>query len=141
MEAIVPYLNFNGNAKDALDFYSKIFDGKVLFQQTFGESPMAAEMPADFKDKVMHATFQAGDLTFMVSDSMPGQAVTAGTNISLSLNFKTVGDIDKTFDAFSDGANIAMPLQDTFWGAKFGMLTDKFGINWMFNHDYEKKDK
>ncbi len=139
MEAIVPYLTFNGNAAEALAFYAKAFDGKTLYQQSFGESPM--ESPGEYKDKVMHATFQAGDLTFMVSDSMPGQAVSVGTNLSLSLNFKSVADIDKTFAALSEGANITMPLQDAFWGAKFGMLTDKFGINWMFNHDYEKKEK
>ena len=141
MEPIVPYLNFNGNGAEALAFYAKAFEGKILFQQTFGESPMADQTPDDFKNKVMHATFQAGNLTFMISDCMPGQLVTGGTNMSLSLNFKTVADIDKTFAALSEGATITMPLQDTFWGAKFGMLTDKFGINWMFNHDYEKKEK
>jgi PhnB protein len=141
MEPIVPYLNFNGNGAEALAFYAKAFDGKTLFQQTFGDSPMGEQTPANYKDKIMHATFQAGDLTFMISDCMPGQQVTGGTNMSLSLNFKTVADIDKTFAALSDGANILMPLQDTFWGAKFGMLIDKFGINWMFNHDYEKKEK
>ncbi|MGZ5220225.1 MAG: VOC family protein [Chitinophagaceae bacterium] len=139
MEAIVPYLNFNGNASEALAFYAKAFDGKILFQQSFGESPM--EAPAEQKDKIMHATFQAGNLTFMVSDAMPGQLVRGGTNTSLSLDFKTVADIQKTFSALSDGAIVTMPLQDTFWGARFGMLTDKFGINWMFNHDYEKKEK
>ena len=138
MEAIIPYLNFNGNAAEALAFYSKAFNGNVVFQQTFGESPM--EAPADFKDKVMHATFQAGSLTLMVSDCMPDQKVTNGSNMSLSLNFSTVEDIEKVFAALSDGANITMPLNDTFWGARFGMLTDKFGINWMFNHDYDKKD-
>jgi PhnB protein len=140
MEAIVPYLNFNGNAAEALVFYAKAFDGKIVFQQTFGESPMANDTPDDFKGKVMHATFQAGDLTFMVSDCMPGQPVSGGTNMSLSLNFKSVTDIDNTFAALSEGANIIMSLQDTFWGAKFGMMTDQFGINWMFNHDYGKKE-
>ena len=141
MEAIVPYLMFNGNAAEALAFYTKAFDGKTLFQQSFGESPMGNDTPDDYKSKIMHATFQAGDLTFMVSDNMPGHQVSGGTNLSLSLNFKTVVDIDKIFAALSEGAKVTMPLQDTFWGAKFGMLTDKFGINWMFNHDYEKKEK
>ena len=141
MEPIVPYLNFNGNAAEALEFYSKVFDGKILFQQTFGESPMAADTPEPGKNKIMHASFQAGDLTFMVSDCMPGQSVKNGTNLSLSLNFKTVAEIDTVFAALSDGATITMGLQDTFWGAKFGMLTDKFGINWMFNHDYAQKEK
>jgi PhnB protein len=89
----------------------------------------------------MHATFQAGELKFMVSDAMPGQPVNPGSNLSLSLNFTSVADIDKTFGLLSEGATITMPLQDTFWGARFGMLTDQFGINWMFNHDMEKKEK
>lgn len=137
MHAIVPYMTFNGNAKEALAFYKKAFDGKILFQQTFGESPM--ESRPDYKDKIMHASFQAGDLTFMVSDCMPDQPVAGGTNTSLSMHFDNVESIDRTFAALSEGATITMPLQDTFWGAKFGMLVDKYGINWMFNHDYAKK--
>lgn len=139
MEPITPYLNFNGNAAEALAFYSKAFDGQVLFQQTYGDSPMEGQDKA-WKDKVMHATFQAGSLSFMVSDVMhPEQQVTAGTNTQLSLNFKHEEDIDRVFAALSDGARITMPLQDTFWGAKFGMLTDKFNINWMFNFDRPKE--
>ncbi len=137
MEAITPYLSFNGNAAEALAFYASAFEGTILFQQSYGESPM--ESAEEWKDKVMHASFQAGDLTFMVSDIMQGHTVTPGSNMSLSLNFKDVASIDKVFAALSDGANITMPLQDTFWGARFGMLVDKFSINWMFNHDYEKK--
>ena len=138
MEAIVPYLNFNGNAAEALAFYAKALEGAILFQQTFGESPMPAT--DDMKDKIMHATFQAGQLTFMVSDCPPGVSVTTGSNISLSLNFTDIPSIEKTFAALSEGSTITMALQDTFWGARFGMLTDKFGINWMFNHDLAKKD-
>jgi PhnB protein len=141
MEPIVPYLMFNGNAAEALAFYEKALNGKVVFQQSYGDSPMGDKTPADHKNKVMHATFQSGELSLMASDAMPGQPVTAGSNTSLSLNFTTVADIDKTFAALSDGATVTMPLQDTFWGARFGMLTDKFGINWMFNHDYGKKEK
>ncbi len=137
MEPIVPYLTFNGNAAEALAFYSKAFDGQVIFQQTFGDAPMDA--PADQKNKIMHARFQAGDLSFMASDAMPNQPVNGGSNTSLSLNFKTVAEIEKRFAALSEGANVTFPLDDTFWGARFGMLTDKYGINWMFNHDYEKK--
>lgn len=139
MQAITPYLNFNGNAAEALAFYSKAFDGQVLFQQSYGEAPM--DIDPSWKDKVMHATFQAGDLMFMVSDIMhEGMKAEPGSNLSLSLNFDDVPSIEKTFKALSDGANITMPLEDTFWGARFGMLTDKFGISWMFNHDYPKKD-
>ena len=138
MEAIIPYLFFNGDASEALAFYSKILDGKIILQQTYGESPMPSG--AEMKDKIMHATFQADKLMIMVSDCPPDRAVSNGRNISLSLNFPDVQSIENTFKALSDGANITMELQDTFWGAKFGMLTDKFGINWMFNHD-KKEDK
>ena len=137
MEAIVPYLNFNGNAAEALAFYSKVLDGKILHQQTFGESPMPSSDA--MKDKIMHAAFQADQLTLMVSDCPPEMSVTNGSNISLSLNFRDTAAIDKTFAALSEGANITMELQDTFWGARFGMLTDQFGINWMFNHDKEQQ--
>jgi PhnB protein len=137
MEAIVPYLNFNGNAAAALAFYAKALDGKILHQQTFGESPVPSAEA--MKDKIMHAMFQADQLVLMVSDCPPEMSVTSGSNISLSLNFKDIESIDKTFAALSDGANITMELQDTFWGARFGMLTDQFGVNWMFNHDKAPK--
>jgi PhnB protein len=114
MEAIIPYLNFNGNAAEALDFYSKALNGQVDYKQTFGESPM--ESSEEQKDKIMHASFKAGDLHFLVSDSMQGQP----------------------FAALSEGGKVTMELQDTFWGARFGMLQDKYGFNWMFNHDYKK---
>jgi PhnB protein len=136
MEAIIPYLTFNGNASEALDFYSKALNGNVDYKQTFGESPM--ESPESQKDKIMHASFKAGDLHFLVSDSMQGQPVNPGGNLSLSLNFNDADELNKTFSALSEGGKVTMELQDTFWGARFGMLQDKYGFNWMFNHDYKK---
>ena len=138
MEAIVPYLNFNGIVKDVLAFYTKALEGKILFQQTFGESQMPHT--PEMKDKIMHASFQAGALTLMFSDCSPEHYVTMGNNINLSLNFTDSTLMDKTFAALAESGKITMELQDTFWGARFGMLTDQFGINWMFNHDKEKKN-
>jgi PhnB protein len=136
MEAIIPYLNFNGNATEALEFYSKALNGQVDYKQTFGEAPM--ESSEEQKDKIMHASFKAGELHFLVSDSMPGQPVNSGSNLSLSLNFNDADEMNKTFAALSEGGNVTMELLDTFWGARFGMLEDKYGFNWMFNHDYKK---
>ena len=136
MEAIIPYLTFNGNASEALEFYSKALNGQVDYKQTFGESPM--ESSEEQKDKIMHASFKAGDLHFLVSDTMQGQSVTSGSNLSLSLNFNDADEMNKTFAALSEGGKITMELQDTFWGARFGMLIDKYGFHWMFNHDYKK---
>ena len=136
MEAIIPYINFKNNAKEALAFYSKALNGQVLFSQTYGESPMESK-PED-KDKIMHATFKAGDLTLMVSDANDKFPVQDGNKISLSMNFKDDESITKTYNALAEGGNAIMPLQDTFWGAKFGMLIDKFGVQWMFNYDKPK---
>ena len=136
MEAITPYLNFNGDASDALDFYCKALDGEIVFKQTFGESPV--ESSESQKNKIMHASFKAGDLNFLVSDGMEGHTVSEGTNLSLSLNFEDVNELNKTFANLAAGGKVTMELQDTFWGARFGMLTDKYGFNWMFNHDYKK---
>jgi PhnB protein len=136
MEAIIPYLIFNGNAGEALEFYSKALNGEVVYKQTFGESPM--ESPENQKDKIMHASFKAGDLNFLVSDTMPGQQVTGGSNLALSLNFNDSESINKIFAALAEGGKITMELQDTFWDARFGMLTDKYGFNWMLNHDLKK---
>ena len=136
MEAITPYLNFNGDASDALDFYCKALDGEIVFKQTFGESPV--ESSESQKNKIMHASFKAGDLNFLVSDGMEGHTVSEGTNLSLSLNFEDANELNKTFANLAVGGKVTMELQDTFWGARFGMLTDKYGFNWMFNHDYKK---
>jgi PhnB protein len=137
MEAIIPYLNFNGNAKEALEFYTNALNGKVTQSSTFGEGNMAQD--ESMKNKILHAVFESGELKFMVSDCPPGVSVNSGNQVSLSLNFTDAELIEATFAALADGGNITMPMQDTFWGARFGMTTDKFGVHWMFNHDQEKK--
>lgn len=138
MEAIIPYLNFNGNAKEALAFYEKALNGKVVYSQTFADANMAQD--ESMKDKILHAVFEAGSLKFMVSDCPPGVSVSSGDQVSLSLNFHDLETIEKTFAALADGGQVTMPLQDTFWGARFGMTKDKYGIHWMFNHDKPKAE-
>lgn len=139
MEAIIPYLNFNGNAAEALNFYEKALGGKVTQSQTFGAANMAQD--ETMKDKILHAVFEAGELKFMVSDCPPGVSVSEGNQVSLSLNFNDAETIEKTFTALAEGGQITMPMQDTFWGARFGMTKDKFGVHWMFNHDKKQLDK
>lgn len=133
MEPIIPYLNFNGNAREALGFYEQALSGKTVQFGTFGEANMAQD--ESMKDKVLHAVFEAGSLKFMVSDCPPGVSVNSGDQVSLSLNFTDAESIEKVFAALSEGGTITMPLQDTFWGARFGMTKDQFGIHWMFNYD------
>ena len=93
------------------------------------------------KNKIMHALFEAGALKFMVSDCPPNVSVSSGDQVSLSLNFTDLDLIEKTFANLSEGGTVTMPMQDTFWGARFGMTKDKFGVHWMFNYDYPKEEK
>ena len=137
MQAITPYLNFNGNGAEALRFYAVALDGKIMHSQTFGESGMP--VAEESKDRIMHAMFEADKLQFMISDCQPGKEVSSGDQVHLSLNFESLESINKIFENLSEGGKVSMELQDTFWGARFGMLADKFGINWMFNFDYPKE--
>lgn len=139
MQAITPYLMFNGNAAEAMSFYVKALGGKIVHSQTFGESGMPLSDEA--KDRIMHALFEADKLKFMISDCQPDKEVKSGSQISLSLNFDNIESINKTFDILRVDGEVTMELQDTFWGARFGMLDDKFGVSWMFNFDYPKKEE
>ena len=137
MQAIIPYLNFNGNAAEALGFYANALNGNIVYSQTFGDANMAQE--ESMKDKILHAVFESGNLKFLVSDCPPGVNVSSGNQVSLSMNFESLEAIEKVFSALGEDGTVTMLLQDTFWGARFGMLTDKFGIHWMFNHDHKKE--
>jgi PhnB protein len=129
MLGIKPYLAFNGNCKEAVDFYVKCLDGQVLFSQTYGESPMDQE---GMSDKIMHTSIQIGDSVIMACDTPEGK-VSAGNNISLALGGDDVPAAEEMFDKMAEGGTVLMPMQETFWAAGFGMLTDKFGITWLFN--------
>lgn len=98
MDVIVPYLMFNENAAEAIVFYNKALSGTVVSQQSFDEVPMESQV--DHNDKIMHATFKPGDLSFMVSDSMPGQLQTTGISLSMSLNFQDVESIETIFAVY-----------------------------------------
>ncbi len=126
-----PYLMFNGNCEEALNFYVKALNGKIENLMRFEGTP--AESMSEDKQKVMHATFQADGFMFMASDG--SQSPAGNSQVHLSLNFNSAEEERKVFDALAEGGKVTMPLNDTFWGATFGMLTDKFGINWMFNYD------
>lgn len=132
--SLITYLFFNGNCEEAINFYATaISNSSIQYMQRYGE----ADMPVDdaYKNKVMHAVMTIHGTTVMVSDTNEKNEVTIGNNFSLSIDFKEEGEMDAIFNALSDGGKVTMPLQDTFWGARFGMCTDKFGVNWMFNHD------
>lgn len=130
------YLCFNGNTEEAMNHYANVLDGKILHVARMSEAPMP--MKEGDKDKILHAAMQLADVTMMFSDSNDENRVTFGDSISISLNCKSVGEVDKAFAGLSEGGVTKLPPQDMFWGAYFAMCTDKFGINWMFNYDKPK---
>ncbi len=137
MLGLKPYVMFNGNCEEAMNYYKDKLKGEILSLMRFEDSPM--DTPKEFKKKVMHSQFKFEECEFMASDAMPQGNVTVGNNISLSVGVNDVKKIEMWFNSLAADGKVTMPLQDTFWGAKFGMLTDKFGINWMFNCELNKK--
>jgi PhnB protein len=131
-----PYLTFGGNCEEALNFYKETLKGEIAMLSYFDSAQM--EVPEAYKKKVMHSVLQLDKATVMASDSLPDHPLTIGNNISLSLNFEELDQMETAFKNLSAGGKVTMPLQDTFWGARFGMLTDQFGINWMFNCELKK---
>lgn len=142
MQGVKPYISFKGNCREAMEFYKDKLGAEILFSGTYGESPMA-EMAPDNPDAIMHTSIKIGDSVIMACDNVcdGDNATVVGNNISLAFGTSDAGQAERAFEAMSDGAKIVMPMQETFWAERFGMLTDKFGINWMFNCDKPQEDK
>lgn len=130
-----PYFSFDGQARDALEYYKEVFEGEVLGIQTFGEADFPS--PPEISDHIMHAQFKKGELFFMMSDSFPGQAPTSGNHISLVLELESEEEINTYYKRLTEKGNAVMELQDTFWGAIYAKVKDPFGITWDLN--YTKK--
>lgn len=131
MRSLNAYLNLGGKSKEALDFYVQCFQGKVTEFMTYGDAKL--DVPEDFQDAVIHAFFEAEGIHFMVSDGQPGEKVASGNAITLSLHHDSEAEQAALFSLLSEGGEVTMPLADTFWNARFGELTDRYGIRWMFN--------
>lgn len=127
-----PYLHFYGNAEEALNFYKSVLGGEVTMMQRYGDSPMPSD--EDWKDKIMHARLEFDGNLIMISDSFKGGAVHFNGNIQMSVEVESMEKINEVFEKMSEGGEVTMPLDNMFWGARFGMIKDKFGVNWMFNH-------
>jgi PhnB protein len=126
-----PYLMFDGNAREAMEFYHDVLGGDLKVQ-TFSEVP---DMPAPpgYERKVMHAQLDADGVVIMASDPPPGSAVTFGDNVNLSLVGNDNEKLTRVFNDLSAGGKVTMPLGRQFWGDTFGSFTDRFGVNWMVN--------
>ena len=126
------YLLYNGQCKEAFSFYARVLSGKITMMSTHGESPMADQVPPDWRDKIIHARLEIGGQVVMGSDT-PSQHFEAPQGFSMSIGIPTPAEGERIFNALSEGGTIKMPFQKTFWSSGFGMFTDRFGIPWMVN--------
>ena len=130
---IESYLFFGGNCEEALNFYAQCLGGKVANVMRYEGSPMDnKDLPANWKQKVMHSTFESQGARFMASDTMPGQPKPTYQGFAMSVYVPGSADeARKAFDALAEGGKVTMPFAPPFWGGHFGMLVDRFGVPWM----------
>lgn len=144
MTTVNVYLTFDGNCREAFEFYRSVFGGDFTYMGTFGEMPPQEGMPAipdSEKEKIMHISLPVSKETVLMGSDTGGEwasSFSKGNNISISINTDSQKEADRLFDKLSQGGQVTMPMDKTFWGAYFGMFTDKFGINWMVNFDLEQ---
>jgi PhnB protein len=127
---VQPYLFFGGRCDEALKFYQTVLGAEVLMLSRFKDSPESYMAQPGMEEKVMHASFKIGETTLMASDGRC-EGETKFEGFSLSISVADEKEADRVFAALSEGGEITMPLEKTFWSPKFGMLTDKFGVGWM----------
>lgn len=127
-----PHLSFNGNCAAAYRYYAQHLGAKILFSLTYGASPLAAQFPAECSDQIMHATLEVGGVVVLGLDNPPG-AYQKPDGFCLTLSFDEAGEAERVFQALAANGKVSLPLQQTFWAVRFGMLVDQFGIPWMIN--------
>lgn len=135
------YLTFNGNCREAFEFYKSALGGDFSYVGTFEEMPPQEDMPPlpdSEKDKIMHMSLPISEETVLMgSDTSEvfGEPVKFGNNFSISINIESNEEADEIFNKLAEGGKVTMPMDKTFWSPYFGMLTDKYGVNWMVNVD------
>ena len=128
------YLNFDGNCEDAFKFYQRCLGGEILAMMRFGETPAAEHVPAASHHKIMHACLEVGDQMLMGSDCTPDHPYEGIKGCSVAIVLKDPAEAERIFGALSENARTTiMPLQETFWATRFGMLVDQFGVSWIVN--------
>jgi PhnB protein len=132
MSNISAYLTFNGNCREAMTFYQECLGGELNLH-TIGESPMCEQMPQQMKENILHSALINGNILIMASDMVSDQGLVKGNSVSLMLNCNSEEEIKTCYEKLSAGGNATHPLENTFWGALFGDLTDKFGNHWLLN--------
>jgi PhnB protein len=138
MTQINSYLTFNGNCREAMTFYKTCFGGELTFQ-TIGESSLSDKMPAKMKGCILHAELKKEALVILASDMVSENGLIKGNSVSLMLNCGSEKELKTFYARLASGGESTHPLENTFWGALFGGLTDKFGNNWLLHFDKKQK--
>ena len=127
-----PTLSFDGNCREAFTLYEKVLKGRTQVMMTWGQSPMADQVQADWRDKIMHTSLIVGDTSLLGSDAPPG-SYQQPKGFSVAIHVEDPAEAERVFKELSENGTIQMPLQQTFWATRFGMLVDRFGIPWLVN--------
>jgi PhnB protein len=126
------YLVFNGQCEAAFKFYEQVLRGKILGMFTHAGTPAAEHVPPEWLNKIMHVTLKVGDSVLMGSDAPPDRyKKPEGFTVNIALN--DVAEAERIFHALAENGTVGMPIQQTFWAERWGMLTDRYGIPWMVN--------
>lgn len=138
---LTPYLMLDGNAKEAIQFYEKVFDAKVLFSQTFGDMPENPEfpLPAEAKDRIAHALLKVGESDLMFSDTFPGQPTQRGDQVTICISTDNMERSKQIYEALQQGGQVIMPLQETHFSPAYGIVTDKFGVTFQIYTEGQNK--
>lgn len=143
MATVNVYLTFNGNCEVAFNFYKSVFGGEFPYIGRFSDMPPQpgqSPMPEDMGNRIMHVSLPVSKETMLYGSDTGGEWAKdykQGNNFSISINAGSKEEADRLFAGLSAGGKVTMPMNNTFWGAYFGMFTDKFGINWMVNFDIQ----
>ncbi|MBE5319058.1 VOC family protein [Pedobacter sp. MR2016-19] len=138
MASINSYLTFNGNCREAMTFYQDCLGGELIFE-TIGESAFAEKMPNIIRRSVMHAVLVKDDMVIMGTDMVEERGLVKGNSVAMMLNCNSEKEAKAFYHKLSVGGRASHPLQESFWGALFGDLTDRFGNNWLINYDKNRE--
>jgi PhnB protein len=127
-----PYLFFNGTCEEAFTFYAKVLKGRIEAMMTYAEAPPEMEASPAQRDKIMHAYLRFEDHALMASDAPPDHAAPM-SGFAVQVAIGEPGEAERIFDALAEGGTIQMPMEETFWARRFGMVVDRFGVPWMIN--------
>ena len=133
MMKLNPYLGFDGQCEEAFKHYAEVLGGEIVAKFTYGETPACEHVPADCRDRIMHIRLVASDCVLMGADATSDHPYEGVKGNTVALQVETTAEAERIFAGLSKGGTVMMPLQETFWAARFGMFVDRFGVPWMVN--------